>query len=191
MAEMKDKKKAIFLDRDGTLIEDKGYSFKIEDCKLLPGVIKGLQALQTNYLFFIITNQSGIERGFYTSEDFHRYNNYLIKQLKAYDITIERTYFCPHIGGCSCKKPNTKFIEMIRSEFKIDIGASWVIGDHPSDVMMGLNAGCQTIYLLTGHGTKHFKELQTRKICPSFIAPDFRSAAYYILRRKRGKLSRY
>ena len=71
-------KKAIFLDRDGTLIEDRGYVHKIEDLKLLPGIIEGLKILQHQFLLYIITNQSGIERGFYTIDVFHRFNNFFL-----------------------------------------------------------------------------------------------------------------
>jgi len=170
-------KKAIFLDRDGTLIEDRGYAYKIEDLKIYPGVVDGLRLLQRDYLFFIITNQSGIERGFYTEEDFHRFNNYLLEQLKIENIKIEKTYFCPHIKGCDCKKPSTKYIEEIASEYSINLQESWVIGDHPSDIVMGRNAGCKTVYLLTGHGRKHFDELKLKRINPTIISVDFLSAA--------------
>ena len=86
-------KKAIFLDRDGTLIEDKGYVYKIEDFKLHHGVIEGLRLLKYDYLFFIITNQSGIEKGLYTTEDFHKFNNFLLEQLRNQNIEIEKTFF--------------------------------------------------------------------------------------------------
>lgn len=170
-------KKAMFLDRDGTLIEDKGYEYQVESLKIYPGVIEGLELLKDEYVFFIITNQSGIGKGFYTAEDFHRFNNALLEQLNARDIRIERTYFCPHTGGCECRKPGTKFIDEIMSEFDIHLAESWVIGDHPSDVMLGKNAGCQTVFLLTGHGTKHIHELESQGIEPTFITEDFLSAA--------------
>ncbi len=173
-------KKAIFLDRDGTLIEDKGYEHKIDSLKIYQGVIEGLKLLQEDYSFFIITNQSGIERGFYSTEDFYQFNNYFLRQLEKQGVIIERTYFCPHIKGCKCKKPNTKFIEEIVSEYGIDLVESWVIGDHPSDIIMGKNAGCKTAYLLTGHGEKHLKELESIGIRPTIIASDFLIAARQI-----------
>ncbi|MBU4204493.1 MAG: HAD family hydrolase [Nanoarchaeota archaeon] len=166
-------KKAIFLDRDGTLIEDSDYAYRIEDLKIYPGVVEGLKLLQNDYLFFIITNQSGIGKGFYTTKDFHRFNNSLLEQLKNQNIIIERTYFCPHIGNCECKKPSTKYIEEIVSEFGINLAESWVVGDHPSDIIMGKNVGCKTAYLLAGHGTKHFQELELKRINPTIIAEDF------------------
>lgn len=82
------KNRAIILDRDGVLIEDKDYAYKIEDFELLPGVIDGLKLLNKKFLFFIVTNQSGIGRGYYTIEDFHKFNNYLIEILKQKKIEI-------------------------------------------------------------------------------------------------------
>lgn len=177
------KKRAIFLDRDGTLIEDKGYEYKIEKLKLLPGVIEGLKLLQKNYLFFIITNQSGIGKGFYSINDFHTFNDFLLKKLKEHDIIIEKTCFCPHIDNCDCKKPKTKFIEDILSEFEIDLPKSWVIGDHPSDILMGKNSGCNTIFLLTGHGERHLEELKSQNISPTIVAGNFLSAAKMIMKK--------
>ena len=86
-------KKAIFLDRDGTLNEDTLYPHKIEHFKLLPGVIEGLKKLSKDYIFIIITNQSGIGRGIYTEEDFHRFNNHLVSKLKKEGIEIKKTYY--------------------------------------------------------------------------------------------------
>jgi D-glycero-D-manno-heptose 1,7-bisphosphate phosphatase len=177
-------KRAIFLDRDGTLIEDKGYVHKIEDFELLPGVITGLKLLKNkDYLFFIITNQSGIGKGLYNKADFYKFNNYLLTKLNENNIKIEKTCFCPHIpeDNCECRKPKTKYIEEIANEFEINLHKSWVIGDHLSDTVMGLNSGCQTIYLLTGHGKEDFNKLRISKIKPTYIANNFLSASKKIL----------
>lgn len=173
------KNKAIILDRDGTLIEDKNYSYRVEDFELLPGVIEGLKLLSTQFLFFIVTNQSGIGRGYYTVQDFHNYNNYLIKILKKEKINILRTYFCPHLReeNCECRKPKTRFIGEIIKEFNVDIKRSWMIGDHPSDIQFGINGGCSTIFLTTGHGDKHIDDLKFLGIMPTCIYHDFYSAA--------------
>ncbi|MFX0022643.1 MAG: D-glycero-alpha-D-manno-heptose-1,7-bisphosphate 7-phosphatase [Candidatus Hermodarchaeota archaeon] len=178
------KKKAILLDRDGVLIEDKNYTYKIEDFELLDGVIEGLKLLQNEFLFFIITNQSGIGRGYYTKQDFQNFNNHLIKVLKENQINILKTYFCPHLkeDNCECRKPNTKFIEEIIEEFNVDIKNSWMIGDHPSDIQFGINAGCRTIFLTTGHGDKHLDELISLGIKPTQICDNFLKATKEILK---------
>jgi D-glycero-D-manno-heptose 1,7-bisphosphate phosphatase len=178
------KSRAIILDRDGTLIEDKNYSYKIEDFELLPGVIEGLKLLKDEFLFFIVTNQSGIGRGYYKIQDFHKYNNHLLKVLKVKKINILKTYFCPHLreDNCDCRKPKTKFIDEIIREFDIDIKRSWMIGDHPSDVQFGINAGSRTIFLTTGHGNKHIEELEALGIKPTLICTSFLEASEKILK---------
>ncbi|MFX1309539.1 MAG: D-glycero-alpha-D-manno-heptose-1,7-bisphosphate 7-phosphatase [Promethearchaeota archaeon] len=178
------KKKAILLDRDGTLIEDKNYAYKLEDFELLPGVIDGLKLLQNKFLFFIVTNQSGIARGYFAVEDFYKFNNHLIKILREQNIKIVKTYFCPHLkeDNCDCRKPKTKFIDLIIDEFNIDLNESFVVGDHPSDIEFGINGGCKTIFLTTGHGYKHLDDLKSLMITPSIISDNFLGAAKEILK---------
>ncbi len=175
--------KAIFLDRDGTLNRDSGYVHKIEDFELLEGVIEGLKLLAQSYIFIIVTNQSGIGRGYYTIEDFHKFNEKLIETLKKEGIHIKEIYFCPHHPDvkCRCRKPHTENIEKAIKKFNIDIKNSWMIGDHPSDVALGTNAGCKTVFLLTGHGKKHINHLLKKKIEPTITADNFLSAAQQIL----------
>ena len=177
------KNRAIILDRDGTLIEDKNFAYKIEDLELLPGVIKGLKLLQEGFIFFIVTNQSGIGRGYYTEEDFHKFNNHLIQLLESEKIEIIKTYYCPHLreDDCDCRKPKTKFIEEIINDFDVDIKESWMFGDHPSDIQFGINGGCRTVFLTTGHGENHIDELESLKIKPTIISKDFSSATKEIL----------
>ncbi|MHA2006916.1 MAG: D-glycero-alpha-D-manno-heptose-1,7-bisphosphate 7-phosphatase [Promethearchaeota archaeon] len=176
-------KRAIILDRDGTVIEDKNYSYKIEDLELLPGVIEGLKILQKTFFFFIVTNQSGIGRGYYTESDFHNYNNHLIQILKQDSIEILKTYFCPHLreDNCDCRKPKTKFIDEIINDYNIDIKESWMFGDHPSDIQFGINAGCRTVFLTTGHGKKHIDDLESLNIKPTIISNNFLSAVKELL----------
>ena len=177
------KNKALILDRDGTLIEDTNYAYKIEDLELLPGVIDGLKILQEEFIFFIVTNQSGIGRGYYTEDDFHNFNAHLILLLKEENIEIRKTYFCPHIreDNCDCRKPKTKYIDEIINEFNINIKESWMFGDHPSDIQFGINAGCRTVFLTTGHGKNHVGDLKLLKITPTIISNDFLSAVKEIL----------
>ncbi len=175
--------KAIILDRDGTLIEDKDYAYKIEDFELLPGVIEGLKILQKNFLLFIVTNQSGIGKGYYTDREFHKFNDHLIGILKENQIRIERTFYCPHVkeDNCECKKPKIKYIREIVDGWNVDINNSWVIGDHPSDILFGINAGSKTAYLISGHGKKHFHELEVKGIKPTMISSNFLKTAKKII----------
>ena len=170
----------VILDRDGTLNEDPGYVHKVENFKFLPNVISGLKLLK-GFKFIIITNQSGIGRGYYTEEDFHKFNNHLVKQLAAEGIKIEETYFCKHHPDdvCDCRKPSTKLLLDAVKKYAIDLKVSWVIGDHPHDIKMGKAAGCKAIYLLTGHGEKHKAELGDIK--PDLVTDDFLKAAKFII----------
>jgi D-glycero-D-manno-heptose 1,7-bisphosphate phosphatase len=174
--------KAVFLDRDGTLNKDQGYVHKTEDFELLPGVIEGLKILQDDFIFIIISNQSGIGRGYYTEEDFFAFNNLLVETLAKEGIKIQSTYFCPHLKEekCDCRKPNTKYIDLSVIKYNINKAESWMIGDHPSDIILGNNAGIKTVFLLTGHGSEHTEDLKKKNINPTFIAEDFLSAAKFI-----------
>ena len=176
-------KRAIILDRDGVLIEDKNYTYRIEDFELLPGVIDGLKKLSKDFLLFIVTNQSGIGKGYYTVDDFYRFNNHLLQVLNQNEIRIEDTFFCPHLKeeNCNCRKPNQKFMNEIRDEWNVNLKKSWMIGDHPSDILFGKKGGCNTIYLTTGHGKKHLKDFQGIGIEPDFTFHDFISAVKKII----------
>jgi len=177
---------AIFLDRDGTINEDIGYEFKLEKLKILPGVIEGLKLLKKYYELFIITNQAGIGYGYYDVQTFKRFNSAIVEHLKKNDIKIQKTYYCPHSpnDNCDCRKPKIKFIKEAETEFDIDIQGSWVIGDHPSDILLGINAGCKTVYVLTGHGNDHFSDLRNKNIKPTIVAENFLAGAREILKKK-------
>ena len=141
------KPKAIFFDRDNTLIEDTGYVHKIEDLKMKKGILEELKSLPKGYKLFIITNQSGIGRGKYTEAQFHQFQAHLVKVLKESNIHIEKTYFCPHSPGddCDCRKPSIKFIKEAEKIYNLDLKESYVVGDKDIDIEMGKKAGCKVI----------------------------------------------
>lgn len=173
--------KAIILDRDGTLNEDeKGFTHKLEDFKLFQNVIPALKILKEKFRFFIITNQSGVGRGYYSIDDVNIFNKKVVDVLKEEGIIIEEIFVCPHHPqeDCECRKPRPKFIEEIKKKYKIDLKRSYVIGDHEADVLLGKNAGAKSVLLLTGHGKKHLPEM---KITPDHIAEDILDAANWII----------
>lgn len=144
-------KKAVFLDRDGVINEDFGYVFEKEKFVFKDGVFKALKFFQDNkYLLFIITNQSGINRGFYTKEQFFKLDNYMKNELLKQDVKITKTYFCPHRPDefCECRKPKAKMIMDARSEFDVNLQSSILIGDKLSDMEAGQNAGIKKLFLL-------------------------------------------
>ena len=169
---------AVFIDRDGTLVKDLGFLHKVKDFKILPNVIEGLKLLN-NYKIFITTNQSGIGRGIFKMEDFLNFDAHLIKELKKYDIKIEKTYYCPHTpeDNCDCRKPKIKFLKEAEKEFDIDLSKSFVIGDRKSDVDFGKSAGCKTVFVLTGEADKYKDD-----VTPDYVANDMLDAAEWILK---------
>lgn len=140
--------RAIFLDRDGTLIDDVGYLHSIADVRMLPGVIEGLTKLsKAGYKFYIITNQSGIGRGMYSEADMQKVNDFLIKEFAQAHVPIAGVYFCPHKpnDGCGCRKPGAELILKAAQEHGLTLNGSWMIGDKCSDVLAGKNTNLQTI----------------------------------------------
>jgi D-glycero-D-manno-heptose 1,7-bisphosphate phosphatase len=151
------KNKALFLDRDGTINIEKHYVYKVEDFEFREGIFElVLDFCHRGYLIFVITNQAGIARGFYTEKDFYVLNDWMVDQFRQKGIQITKVYFCPHhpeiTGECSCRKPNPGMLMKAKSEFNLDLASSILIGDKESDIMAGLNAHVGTNYLIKESG---------------------------------------
>lgn len=135
--------KAIFLDRDGTINVEKHYLYKIEDFEFLPGVVEGLKILQeAGFLLIIITNQSGIARGYYTEADFKSLNDWMLSTLRDQGVAIACVYYCPHLPeakidayrkDCNCRKPKLGLYKQAIGDFNIDLSKSYAIGDKLRD----------------------------------------------------------
>ncbi len=177
--------RAIFLDRDGTINEDSGYTNKIEDLEFIDDAILGLQRMRhLNYKFIIITNQAGIAKGKYTEEEYFTFRDEMHKRLKNIpnQIQIDAEYFCPHHPegiiqkykiDCNCRKPKTGMLEQAAKDFNLDLKKCWMIGDMPSDIIAGKNAGCRTIQVLTGKEKDESFEAD-------FLAYSLLHASYFI-----------
>src|SRR3989338_1041091 len=170
--------KAIFLDRDGTLVQDTGYIHKAEDFKLQPNAIEGLKKL-SKFKIFIVTNQSGIGRGLYNLQDFKKFNGRMIEEFDKHKIKIEKVYYCPHApeDNCECRKPKTKLLQEAKRDFGIELEKSYVIGDQKADIELGRNASCMQILVLTGNGNKTKNEIKA-----DFVAKDLLDAAKWIIK---------
>lgn len=147
--------KAVFFDRDGTLIVDKGYLADPEGVELYHDAGETLRALRdAGYLLFVITNQSGIGRGFFTEEEYKKVHARFMECVANVGAKIDATAYCTHAPEerCACRKPKTLLLTQLAEAFNIDVPASWVVGDKMSDVMLGKNAGAQSILMLTGYG---------------------------------------
>lgn len=145
-------KKAVFLDRDGTIIFDRGYTSAPAKVALMLGVANSLQKLaNAGFVLVIVTNQSGIGRGYFTEKDMHRVNNRMLELLKKENLFIDAIYFCPHKPDdlCECRKPRPGLLFKAARELNIDIAASAMIGDKISDLEAGINAGCKCNILIS------------------------------------------
>jgi D-glycero-D-manno-heptose 1,7-bisphosphate phosphatase len=173
-------KRAVFLDRDGTINEDVGYFCSMDQFRFIPNALRALQLLQKNFELFIVTNQSGVGRNIFSENALVSFNKEVEDLLLHNGIVITKTYYCPHLSEdrCHCHKPSPYFLKEAAQEYTIDLKESFVIGDHPHDVEMGSAVGAKSIYVLTGHGEKHKAEL---KAPPDYLATDIFEASKWIL----------
>jgi D-glycero-D-manno-heptose 1,7-bisphosphate phosphatase len=141
--------KAIFLDRDGIINTERGYTHRLEDFIILPDLMESLQFLQKKgYLFIIVTNQSGIAKELYTQENVEEIHAYLLKEFKKNNIVISEIYYCihhPDVSRCICRKPDSLFVEKALARFEIDPAQSYFIGDKDRDVEAAAKGGVKGI----------------------------------------------
>lgn len=153
--------KAIFLDRDGVLNVDKGYVYKREDWEWLPGSLEALRIFrQKGYSLIVVSNQSGIGRGFYTMTELLDLEDFLNRELEKNGLKIDAWYYCPHLpdDNCNCRKPEPGLLRLAISEHAIDSGRSWLFGDRLRDVQAGIRAGCKTGLVFNPDYTDEWKK---------------------------------
>jgi len=188
--------KAVFLDRDGTIIEDVGYLSDIGQIRILPGAAKALRLLNDNgFKVVIVTNQAGVARGYFTESMANEINEKLVRLLADRGSVVERIYYCPHhIEGiiakykkeCNCRKPNPGMIEQAVKELAIDITNSVMIGDKNSDIEAGRRAGCgRTIFISGGINPE---EVEALSQAADYIATDLLEAVKWLLHLNGGRV---
>lgn len=181
---MADSRRAVFLDRDGTIVEDPGFLHKPEDVKLLSGAAEGIRRLNVaGYLVVVVTNQSGIARGLYTEADYRAVKKRLGELLAKQKARIDASYFCPHHPQapepCNCRKPRTKLFLEAQATLGIDFTRSWWVGDRLSDVQPASTLGGKGVLVATGQGNLH--QGQARALGVTVVA-DLLTAAAEIVR---------
>lgn len=169
------KKPAVFLDRDGVLCEEKSYVCKLEEMTVFPYTKDCIKKIkEKGYYAIVITNQSGVARGFFSEEILVKMNSYLVEALD-----VDAVYYCPHHPQgkietyrqeCECRKPKTGMIEKACQDFQIDMKKSYMVGDRASDILLGQNAGLTTILLESGYGTKRLEQ----EVAPDYVLKDLR-----------------
>ena len=159
--------KALFLDRDGVINVEKDYLYKIEDFEFVKGIIDLCICFQQlGFIIVVVTNQSGISRGYYSQEDFDNLTSWMTSEFKKYGVDIQKVYYCPHHPGidgeCECRKPRPGMLLEAAKEFDIDMKNSVLIGDKQRDIDAGFAAGLKLTYLFDE--TKTIKESTATKI---------------------------
>ena len=175
------KDRAVFMDRDGTLVRDVPYCSSLDELEVLPGVPEAISRLNDGgYKAVVITNQSGVGYGYFDEAMLKRINDKMVAELATKGARLDGIYHCPHLpeDRCDCRKPKTALFRKAATEMNIDLSRSFMIGDMLSDVVAGQTAGCRTC-LVTGLGTSSAVLL---KIKPHQIAAGFSEAVDWILR---------
>jgi len=170
--------KVIFLDRDGTIIKDDGFTHKIKDLAFISNAIEGLIKMRNlGYQLNIVTNQSGVGRGIFSETDYFSFNNYFIDKLSANGIEIDHVFQCFHTpeNNCHCRKPNTGMVDNFIKENKLDLNNSFTIGDKKSDIEFGKKLKMNTIII--DPKLRKTYSIETNK---SYIAKHLLSASMLI-----------
>jgi D-glycero-D-manno-heptose 1,7-bisphosphate phosphatase len=176
--------RAVFVDRDGTINANIGYINDPKNLKIYPSVAKGIKILKENgFKIIVITNQSGITRGFFSEGILEKIHQKMRNELSKKGASIDAIYYCPHHpdDGCNCRKPNIGLFKKAIKELNIDVKHSFIIGDRMLDVEAGYKIGCKTI-LVPENKEKVEKEMRESNIEPDYICDDFYSGVKWILR---------
>lgn len=173
-----DPRPTVFLDRDGTFLDETGYLGDPEKLKFLPGAVAAMRELiGAGFRLIVVTNQSGISRGFFSEEQALAVNLKMIRMLSDEGVHIDGVYYCPHLpdDGCGCRKPLTMMVERAEEDFDLDRNLSWIVGDVDKDVHLGLDSGLRPVLVETGKTEKGN--------IPNGVptVPDLTAAAHLIL----------
>lgn len=177
-------KRAVFLDRDGTIVEDLGFLHRPSQVRLLPGSAEAIRRLhQAGFLVITVSNQSGIARGLHSVADYTAVQRRLVELLVAHDAYLDASYFCPHLpevtGPCACRKPGTKLFLDAQAALGIDFRRSFWVGDRLSDVAPAQALGGRGILVETGQGAAHRAQAAALGVT---VVADLLGAAHEIVR---------
>jgi D-glycero-D-manno-heptose 1,7-bisphosphate phosphatase len=185
------KKRAIFLDRDGTINKDVGYPDTSDQIEIYSSSFEALGKINAaGFLAVIITNQSGIGRGYLSEADLEEIHHKMKADFAERGVHVDGIYFCPHYElsenpryrkDCDCRKPKPGLALRAAKDLGIDLAGSYFIGDKVEDVLFGLNIGARPVLVLTGFGAESEKKLKEMSIRPAHTAPDLLAAVNWIL----------
>jgi len=183
--------KAVFLDRDGTINEEMGYINHIDRFRIFEFVPAAIRRFNENgFKVIVITNQSGVARGYFSEELLNEVHNYLLHFVESESARIDKIYYCPHHPDegtveyrrdCNCRKPRTGMIEKALEDFDIDMDQSYMIGDRFKDMEFGRRVGLKTIFLLTGYGKGEYTYQRSLwPFQPDLICENLHDAALHV-----------
>lgn len=184
-------RRAVFLDRDGTINENRADHVKsLDELALIPGVLDALQGLARLPLaIIIISNQSVINRGLTTAQTVRAINDRLVQDVRAAGGRIDGVYICPHRPdeGCRCRKPQTGLLEQARADLGVELGGSYVVGDAATDAELAKNAGCLPVHVLTGRGQAQLAGMSSGDRQGVHVFSSLSDAAAWIMAREEGR----
>ncbi|MGB7062393.1 MAG: D-glycero-beta-D-manno-heptose 1,7-bisphosphate 7-phosphatase [Candidatus Zixiibacteriota bacterium] len=177
--------KVAFLDRDGTIIEEKDFIKTADQIEFVPGSIDAIKMLRSlGYKIVVVSNQSGIGRGILTEKMVTDVNASFLRRLEEQGAPADGLYFCPHhpYDNCDCRKPKTGMIQRAVRELKLDLRDAVVVGDKLADIQLGKNIGATTVLVLTGYGRKALDKLTDSNPDgePDFVAENLLGAASWL-----------
>jgi D-glycero-D-manno-heptose 1,7-bisphosphate phosphatase len=177
--------RAVFLDRDGTIIEEKDYLRRVEDVVIFPGAAAALGQLhRAGFKLFIVSNQSGVGRGYFTLADVEKVNQFMLGELGREGVRFEKVYIAPEAPGAPSRgrKPSPQFLYDARDEFGVDLAQSYMIGDKLIDLECGWNAGVkQCLLVRTGYGAEA-EPASAEKLRAAAVVDDLSAAVRWILK---------
>ena len=183
---------AIFLDRDGVIIEDSHYVSSTQEVRLIPGSADAIAALNAaGWVVVVVTNQSGVARGMFTTETVEAVHAHIAELLAARGAKVDAFHYCPHHidgeveefrGDCECRKPKPGMLLRAATELGLDLERSWIVGDRPSDLQAGAAVGCQSVLVQTGYGAEiDVEELDREELNLRFVAANLSEAVGQIV----------
>jgi D-glycero-D-manno-heptose 1,7-bisphosphate phosphatase len=176
--------RAVFLDRDGTIIEEKNYLHRVEEVEIFPGAAAALARLhRAGFKLFIVSNQSGVGRGYFTLADLEKVNEHLLSELGRVQVVFEKVYIAPEAPEAPSRgrKPSPQFLLDARDEFGVDLAQSYMIGDKLIDLECGWNAGVKRCLLVrTGYGAE-LERAAADQLRDTVVVDDLTAAAQWIL----------
>ena len=180
-----DMKRAVFLDRDGTIIEERNYLRHVDDVVIFTGAAAALERLQrAGFKLFIVSNQSGVGRGCFTLADVEKVNEHLLSELRRGGVRIEKVYIAPEAPNAPSRgrKPSPQFLLDARDEFGVDLAQSYMVGDKLIDLECGWNADVkESLLVRTGYGAE-LERTSADKLGAAAVVDDLSAAAQWILK---------